>query len=107
MTVAVLGLITLLTVAGLSFAAVARAGQVASAAADLGALAAAGAVITAHPDPCAHGRAVVEANGAVLDGCVVLADESVQVSVHREVRVHHLRTVVRVTRVARAGPVPN
>lgn len=81
-------------------AAMVRAHRVAQSAADLSALAAAGAV--GEGDPCAAGAAVATANGATLTGCTAAGrDVTVTVTV---VGPHWLGQVADLSAEARAGP---
>ena len=77
----------------------------ASAAADLSALAAAGAAVSGRPDPCAVAGRVAAANSAALASCVVAGGGVVQVRVTVPVRLGPLGVHTASGR-ARAGPAP-
>lgn len=83
LTVAALGVLTMVLGAALVVVAVVRDVHRARAAADLAALAAAQPLVRGGAPDCAAARAVAEANGAVLRACLVLPDRSVETWVAR------------------------
>jgi secretion/DNA translocation related TadE-like protein len=76
----------------------------AGAAADLGALAAAGRAVAGDQDPCAVAAEVATRNGAVVETCAVGPDAVVQLRVRVPVRLGPLG-VLHAEGRARAGPV--
>ncbi|HSO66195.1 MAG TPA: Rv3654c family TadE-like protein [Ornithinibacter sp.] len=83
LTVAMLGVLTMLLGAALMVVGVVKDVHEARAAADLSALAAARPTLAGGVPDCPAARAVAEANGSVLRGCDVLPDGSVQTWVAR------------------------
>lgn len=105
-TVLALGICALvigLLVAGMALASAALASQGAASAADLSALAAASARAMGQPDPCLRAASVARANDALLVGCELLDDDSVQVTVSRAAQPTGLNLPA-ARAVARAGP---
>lgn len=83
LTVAALGVVTIVLGAALQVVGVVGDVHRARAAADLAALAAAQPVLWGGAPDCAAARAVARANGAVLRACDVLPDGSVETRVSR------------------------
>ena len=79
LTMGAMGLLVLVFTGALLVVSVVRDVHRARSAADLSALAAAGALATGGPPHCGDGYATAIANGATLTRCVVLEDGSVEV----------------------------
>ena len=113
LAVAAVGAVLLCLLGGLALAAVVRATHTARAAADLSALAAAGAVRRAPSPPaagqraCARAGQVAAANGALLSACTADAEGRVTVEVRVDVDAPVPALALGPARArARAGTVP-
>lgn len=107
MTVAVMGLLgvaLILWIAAMQLVVAAQAAHRARAAADLGALAAAGVVLEGGAQPCESARVLVQRNGARLRGCSLGtgADVTVTASVVLSWRIPGVPREA--TASSRAGP---
>jgi len=104
-TVALAGVLALVGVAVVLVGAAVVARHRAGAAADLAALAAAGAAVQGDPRACAVAGELAAANAATLDSCAVGAGAVVELYVHVPVRLGPLGVLDARAR-ARAGPAP-
>lgn len=104
LVVAALGVVVVLSVAGLQVGAAASAAHRARAAADLSVLAAATAEQEGQPDPCAHASDLARRNGAELVECVRGVAESVEVRVSTTAAVSWPGVAKWAVATARAGP---
>jgi secretion/DNA translocation related TadE-like protein len=103
-TVAALAVLLLIGAAGLALAGAAQAAHRARTAADLGALAAAAAVLEGVADPCAEGSRIVERNGARVRSCVVGLGGDVTIRASMPVRLQLPGLASEAVATARAGP---
>lgn len=104
LAVAALGIVVVLSVAGLQLGAAASAAHRARAAADLSALAAATALQVGDPTPCARASDLARRNDAELLECVLGAAESVRVRVSTTAALSWPGVPDRAVAAARAGP---
>nr|WP_050766597.1 Rv3654c family TadE-like protein [Janibacter sp. HTCC2649] len=104
LTVAAIGVLLVLTTAGLQLGAAASAAHRARTAADLAALAGAGALQSGQADACVRAAVVARRNGAQVVECALGVNESVSVRVSTQVATSWPGVPDRAVASARAGP---
>ncbi len=104
LAVAAIGVLLVMTTAGLQLGAAATAAHRARTAADLAALAGASALQAGQADACARAAVVAQRNGAQVIDCTLGANEALSVKVATEVATHWPGVPDRALASARAGP---
>ncbi|KGN41831.1 hypothetical protein N801_03890 [Knoellia aerolata DSM 18566] len=104
LVVGAIGLVIVLTTAGLHLGSAAAAAHRARAAADLSALAAAAAIQSGVVRPCARAAALAHRNAARLVRCTVVGGEIVELRVSARTALSWPGVPTTATASARAGP---